>query len=120
LTVLVVALIVLFIHAAWGQDDAKEKAKNAAVQRELKRLEGTWVCVSAVEGREKREFIKGREAHLTIRNESFMLKVDGEFVEKVASKLDPSKQPKTLDLTRTEGPEKGDTALGIYELKGDE
>jgi uncharacterized protein (TIGR03067 family) len=119
-TALAVAFVVLCVPEARGQGDATEKARKLAAQQELKKLEGTWVCVSAVEGKEKREFIRGKEARLTIRNESFMLSVDGEFVEKVAIKVDPSKKPKTVDLTRTEGPEKGDTALGIYELNGDE
>jgi uncharacterized protein (TIGR03067 family) len=35
-------------------------------------------------------------------------------------KLEPSANPKTLDMTFTAGPEKGNTALGIYELDGDD
>jgi uncharacterized protein (TIGR03067 family) len=35
-------------------------------------------------------------------------------------KLDASANPKTLDLLFTAGPEKGNTALGIYELGGDD
>ena len=34
-------------------------------------------------------------------------------------KVDPSKKPKTIDVTFTDGPEKGKIALGIYELEGD-
>jgi uncharacterized protein (TIGR03067 family) len=33
--------------------------------------------------------------------------------------LDPGKKPKTIDIKFTEGPEKGNTSLGIYELDGD-
>ena len=34
-------------------------------------------------------------------------------------KLDPSKSPKTIDVTMTEGPSKGTVMLGIYEIDGD-
>jgi len=34
-------------------------------------------------------------------------------------KLDPSKSPKTIDMTLTEGPNKGAVMLGIYEIDGD-
>src|SRR5262249_49520732 len=34
--------------------------------------------------------------------------------------IDPKNSPKTIDIHFTEGPEQGNTALGIYEIKGDE
>src|SRR5262249_56360958 len=34
-------------------------------------------------------------------------------------KIDPSKAPKTIDVTMTEGPKKGKVMLGIYEIDGD-
>ena len=34
-------------------------------------------------------------------------------------KLDPSKSPKTIDVTVTEGLNKGAVMLGIYEINGD-
>ena len=45
--------------------------------------------------------------------------------EKVATykgtfSIDPSKKPKTIDVKFREGPEKGNTSLGIYELDGDD
>lgn len=33
--------------------------------------------------------------------------------------MDGAKNPKTIDMIFTEGPEKGKTSLGIYELDGD-
>ena len=33
--------------------------------------------------------------------------------------LDPSKSPKTIDMTLTEGPNKGAIMLGIYEIDAD-
>ena len=41
------------------------------------------------------------------------------MVQVGTQKLDPSKSPKTLDVTVTEGLNKGAVMLGIYELGGD-
>jgi uncharacterized protein (TIGR03067 family) len=43
----------------------------------------------------------------------------GARVAKGTSKIDPSKKPKTIDLTAAEGDSAGKTALGIYELEKD-
>ena len=49
-------------------------------------------------------------------------KVSVRRVDKVINegkvKLDPTKKPKTLDVTFTEGERKGQEVLGIYEIKG--
>jgi hypothetical protein len=42
-----------------------------------------------------------------------------EIIAAGTSKLDPSKNPKALDSTYTEGPDKGKTFKGIYQLDGD-
>jgi uncharacterized protein (TIGR03067 family) len=34
-------------------------------------------------------------------------------------KIDPSKSPKTIDVTMIEGPDKGKVMLGIYEIDED-
>ena len=43
----------------------------------------------------------------------------GEKVDNGTVKLNPSVKPKALDITGTEGPNKGKTILAIYERKGD-
>jgi uncharacterized protein (TIGR03067 family) len=43
----------------------------------------------------------------------------GDVVYKGTFKVDATLKPKTIDLMFTEGPEKGNTALGIYELNSD-
>ena len=34
--------------------------------------------------------------------------------------IDPRKKPKTINMKFTDGPEKGNTSLGIYDLEGDD
>ena len=41
------------------------------------------------------------------------------MIQAATQRLDPSKSPKTLDVTVTEGLNKGVVILGIYEISGD-
>ena len=40
-------------------------------------------------------------------------------INEATVKLDPTKKPKTIDITYTGGERKGQAVLGIYELEGD-
>jgi uncharacterized protein (TIGR03067 family) len=80
-------------------------------------IQGTWTVVS-------REFVgkKTPDADLkalkvTIDENSLTLD-DGQKKEIHAYKLDPSRKPKAIDLTKT-GIEGKETTRGIYELDGD-
>ena len=44
--------------------------------------------------------------------------IGGQVYFKAKFTIDPSKKPKAIDYTMTEGPTKGKTHLGIYELDG--
>ena len=43
----------------------------------------------------------------------------GETRDRGSVKLDPAATPKAMDITGTDGPNKGKTLLAIYELDGD-
>jgi uncharacterized protein (TIGR03067 family) len=100
----------VFLLAA---DDAKDEVK-----KELARFEGTWKYVSIEMEKMKvsedvlkgpRMKITGDKFTVTDENASF----SGTF------KVDPTKKPKTIDVTFTDGPKKGKTYMGIYEMEGD-
>ena len=55
---------------------------------------------------------------LVIKGDTYTVMV-GDVVDKGTTKRDASKTPKTIDIVGTEGPNKGKTILGIYELNGD-
>jgi uncharacterized protein (TIGR03067 family) len=57
-----------------------------------------------------KRFCKGDETSVTMGGQVF-------FKAKIT--LDPTKKPKTIDYTMTEGVNKGKQQLGIYELDGD-
>ncbi|HVS36440.1 MAG TPA: TIGR03067 domain-containing protein [Gemmataceae bacterium] len=84
-----------------------------------KDLDGTWEAVSnAVDGKEQPLPPDGKLL-VTISGGSLTLKADvGSHMATIG--VDASKTPKTIDITPQDGADKGRTALGIYEVKGDE
>jgi uncharacterized protein (TIGR03067 family) len=100
------ALVLHFSSAAWG-GDAKDDS-----------LDGTWLPSTAEIGGkvipdEVRKTIK-----LVIKGDTYKVTV-GKQVDHGTVKLMPSATPKAMDITGTEGPNKGMRFLAIYELKGD-
>jgi uncharacterized protein (TIGR03067 family) len=82
-------------------------------------LEGNWNVVALeVEGQEMPAGMLGA-ARIVVEGARFQSLGMGAVYEGTM-KLDPSANPKTFDLTFTAGPEKGNTALGIYTLEGDD
>ena len=86
---------------------------------EYAKLEGTWQVVSLeVDGMMiPKETIKNSK--LIIKSKEFTMK-ENIATYKGTFSIDPSKKPKTIDIKFTEGPEKGNTSLGIYEIDGDD
>ena len=81
-------------------------------------IQGTWLASTAELGgkpfpEEVRKSIK-----LTIKDGKYTVTV-GKTPDHGTSKLDPSAKPKAMDITGTEGPNKGKTFQAIYELDGD-
>lgn len=93
-----------------------EKAADA--ENELKKLQGTWRFVTLEIGGTKMpaESVKG--AKIIVTGDRFTTVSMG-ATYKGTLKVDASRSPKTLDMHFTEGPEKGNTSLAIYELDGD-
>ena len=83
------------------------------------KFEGTWQVVSLeVDGMKiPQETIKNSK--LIIKSKEFTMK-ENIATYKGTFSIDPSKKPKTIDIKFTEGPEKGNTSLGIYEIDGDD
>jgi uncharacterized protein (TIGR03067 family) len=115
---LLAPVCLLVLAAAVGRGVA-EDPKDTAVKEELKKLSGTWEAVSAVEDGKELPRPKGG-VQAIVDGPRWTLNVEGKAVNSGTQTVDPSKTPKTIDLVLAEGPEKGKTVLGIYELKGDE
>src|SRR5260370_23015281 len=69
---------------------------------------------------EKMKFPEEALKHTRLKIEGEKFTVSDENVSQGGTfKVDATKKPKTIDVTFTDGPEKGKTSLGIYELDGD-
>jgi uncharacterized protein (TIGR03067 family) len=92
--------------------------EGGGMKDDAQKLQGTWQFVSLeVEGAKMpAAALAGSE--ITIRGDTFVTTSPG-AVDKGTFTLDTGKKPRTIDFTFTEGPEKGMTTWGIYELDGD-
>jgi uncharacterized protein (TIGR03067 family) len=94
--------------------DAKDDAK-----KEMEKLQGTWVMVSSERNGEALPDNQIKAFKRTIKGDEFTVARDAETVAKGTFTVDPSKSPKTIDVTITEGDNKDKKMLGIYEIDGD-
>lgn len=92
---------------------------KADVEKELKKFQGTWTFESVEAGGKKLPADGFKDMTVTFNGDKYAVKKGDDVVEAATLKLDPSKSPKTLNVTVTEGPNKGAVMLGIYEISGD-
>jgi uncharacterized protein (TIGR03067 family) len=93
--------------------------KTASRKAETGPLEGTWYVTSLeADGQPMPAGMLG-EARIVVKGDRFQSLGMGAVYEGTM-KVDASANPKTFDLTFTAGPEKGNTALAIYEVEGDD
>src|SRR5436853_6744929 len=111
----VVALLCALGFAASGIL-ADEKAD---LEKEVRKFQGTWTFESSEAGGEKLPVGELKGLILTFEGDKHTVKKGDEVIQVGTQKLDPSKSPKTIDVTMTEGPNKGAVMLGIYEIDGD-
>jgi uncharacterized protein (TIGR03067 family) len=100
-------LVLSFSSAAWTAD-----AKDGDA------IQGTWLPSTAELAGEKFPDEVRKTMKLAIKDDKYTVNV-GEKVDKGTVKLDSSAKPKAMDITGTDGPNKGKTILAIYELDGD-
>ncbi len=87
------------------------RADDAAIQKDLKVLEGEWTVKSGGGGEVQYKF-KGDKLEVTAPSRSYKMTV----------KIDPTAKPeKTIDFQIDDGPDdaKGKTSKGIYKLEDD-
>ena len=95
------------------------KGDDADLQKELAALEGEWTMVSG-----ERDGLPLPPDQITDVKRISMdgetsIVADGQVHVRARYTIDPSKKTKTIDHAQLEGPNKGKTQLGIYELNGD-
>lgn len=101
---------------------ADSKLIPDAIAKEIKKFQGTWKQIAcekdgmAVPGDEL-----GWEPKSTFTDDTFVVTLaDGSIAIKGTFKLDPTREPKTVDWTDTFGEDAGKTFLAIYSLEGNQ
>ena len=114
---LVTLLCALGLSASGGTGARADDKADA--EKELKKFQGTWTFESVEAGGKKLPADQFKGMTVTFEGDKYSVKMGDRVVEAATLKLDPSRSPKTLDATVTEGPNKGNVILGIYEIDGD-
>ena len=104
---LVLALVLSFALAA-RSGDAKDDDT----------LQGTWLPSTAEFGGKMFPDEIRKTIKLVIKDDKYTVTV-GKDVDQGTVKLNPAAKPKEIDITGTDGPNKGKTFLAIYERDGD-
>jgi uncharacterized protein (TIGR03067 family) len=113
-----VTLLCTLVLTAPGGTGARADDK-ADVAKELKKFQGTWTFESVEAGGKEIPAAEFKGMTVTFAGDKYTVKKGDEVIQAATQKLDPSRSPKTLDATVTEGPNKGAVILGIYEISGD-
>jgi uncharacterized protein (TIGR03067 family) len=117
-----IAAVLLLVAVAPGQAPparADEPSPRQAAKDDLKKLQGTWICVSMErEGDEMpAEAIKG--SMVMYEDDRATLYRDGEVFRRALVTLDPARSPKRINSWDLGGPYEDQTNPGIYEVDGD-
>lgn len=106
------AMLTLF-----GSNATADDAKDDAIKNDRKLLEGTWRIISLEANGNKSKDEDAKK--FTVVNGSdgkWSLRSEGNEIMKGTNTIDPTLKPKTIEITLTEGQDKGKSFLGIYEL----
>jgi uncharacterized protein (TIGR03067 family) len=90
-----------------------------AAQREHKRLQGTWRVISVEAGGSAIPTREYRGLALTFAAGKFSARRGEEDGQQGTYSVDPTKSPRQMDITRTNGPAQGRKQVAIYQLTGD-
>jgi uncharacterized protein (TIGR03067 family) len=110
-TVLVVMAVGAGVVSAGPADEV--------IQREHKRLDGTWRVVGAEAGGVAIPDREYRDLTLTFKGGKFTARRGDEQPQEGTYAVDPTKNPREMDITRSAGPAPGQKQLAIYQITGD-
>jgi len=105
----VVLTLVLAVSLAARDEDKKDGDA----------LQGTWLPSTAEFGGKKFPDEIRKAMKLVVKDDKYTVTAGKEGTDKGTVKLNPAAKPKEMDITGTDGPNKGKTFLAIYEQDGD-
>jgi len=110
---LLVVGALLTITAIFAADDVQDEA----IKKDRKQIAGTWRVVALeTDGNKAMEEDAKKLTVVNGFDGTWSLRAEDSQISKGTSTIDPTKKPKTIDFTVTEGEGKGNLHLGIYDL----
>lgn len=97
----------------------KRAEVQADAEKELKAFQGDWTFESSEAGGQKIPAEQLKDFVMIFDGAKHTVKTGTTIIQTGTQAIDPSKKPKTIDVTLTDGPNKGMVILGIYEIDGD-
>jgi len=94
-------------------------AGDGQVKAELKRHQGTWITTSSIFDGQPASPELVRSIRRIVTDDHVVWERDGKRFAGTTIVLDPTKEPKTIDVIPDGGPNRGEHILGIYKLEGD-
>ncbi len=111
----------LIVSSAWPfglASSGREARAPGMAKQDDDSVQGTWLPATAELGGKAFPDEIRKTIKLVIKEELYTVTV-GENTDRGTLKLNPSAEPKELDITGIEGPNRGRTILAIYERDGD-
>jgi uncharacterized protein (TIGR03067 family) len=93
-------------------------AARSADAKEEDALQGTWLPSAAELGGKAFPDEVRKSIKLVVKDDTYTVTV-GKDTDRGTARLNPAAKPKEMDITGTDGPNKGKTILAIYERDGD-
>jgi uncharacterized protein (TIGR03067 family) len=112
----------VMVAASLGGVVDRPVPKKDAPKEEQKKLEGEWrAVILETRGRQlSEESVRLRDVRLVIQGDEYKLSMRGRIPKTMHFKVDPTSNPKTIDLVINDGFGKPQTTYyGIYVLEGD-
>ena len=110
-------VVVLAAFIAGGISPGQER-KDAGGDV-LKQIQGTWKFTSQeVDGKPRTNDELAKQT-IVFEGDKWTVRRDGKVIQAGTHKFKPDQKPPQVDAVVTEGEDKGNTMLGIYELKAD-
>jgi uncharacterized protein (TIGR03067 family) len=97
----------------------ESKTAPKIIHDEMKKLAGVWHVVSFKDNGNDMPADAVNDLKVVITGDKYLARLEGKDALAWTYKLDPTKKPKTLDITFLTGRKQGQTAPGIYSLEGD-
>lgn len=97
-----------------------EGPTDEQIAAELELLQGTWKLEAVELDGRKLDIAAFKDIVRIVDGYEITWKNKEEVIARTTITFDPTKSPKTMESTFTEGDNQGKTMLAIYEIKGDE